>query len=55
VAVGRPEDASKAAVVGGGGSFNLFLYRISIDANLRNRPLDAGQAPTGMVGCCTTC
>lgn len=45
VAVGRPEDASKAAVVGGGGSFNLFLYRISIDANLRNRPLDAGQAP----------
>lgn len=45
VAVGRPEDASKAAVVGAGGSFNLFLYRISVDANLRNRPLDAGQAP----------
>src|SRR5437667_10071111 len=45
VAVGRPEDASKAAVVGGGGSFNLFLYRIGIDGNLRNRPLDEGQAP----------
>jgi hypothetical protein len=45
VAVGRPEDASKAAVAGGGSSFNLFLYRISIDANLRNRPLDAGQTP----------
>ncbi|HEX3140740.1 MAG TPA: DUF4255 domain-containing protein [Rhizobacter sp.] len=45
VAVGRPEDASKAAVVGGGGSFNLFLYRIGIDSNLRNRPLDEGQAP----------
>lgn len=45
VAVGRPEDASKAAAVGGGGSFNLFLYRISMDGNLRNRPLDAGQPP----------
>jgi hypothetical protein len=43
VAVGRPEDASKAAAAGG--SFNLFLYRVSIDGNLRNRPLDAGQAP----------
>src|SRR4051794_2038558 len=45
IAVGRPEDASKAAVAGGGGGFNLFLYRISIDANLRNRALDDGQAP----------
>ncbi|RZI83927.1 MAG: DUF4255 domain-containing protein [Rubrivivax sp.] len=43
VAVGRPEDASKAATTGG--SFNLFLYRVGIDPNLRNRPLDAGQAP----------
>lgn len=43
VAVGRPEDASKAAAAGG--SFNLFLYRVGIDASLRNRPLDAGQAP----------
>ncbi len=43
VAVGRPEDASKAAAAGG--SYNLFLYRVSMDANLRNRPLDAGQAP----------
>ena len=43
IAVGRPEDASKAAAAGG--SFNLFLYRVAIDANLRNRPLDAGQAP----------
>lgn len=45
VAVGRPEDASKAASAGGGGSFNLFLYRIAMDSNLRNRPLDAGQVP----------
>lgn len=45
VAVGRPEDASKAATAGGGGSFNLFLYRVAIDGNLRNRPLDAGQSP----------
>src|SRR5205814_4597122 len=44
VAVGRPEDASKAAVVGGG-CFYLFLYRIGIAGNLRNRPLDGGQAP----------
>lgn len=43
VTVGRPEDASKAAA--GGASFNFFLYRIGIDGNLRNRPLDAGQAP----------
>lgn len=43
VAVGRPEDASDAGATGG--SFNLFLYRVGIDANLRNRPLDAGQAP----------
>jgi hypothetical protein len=43
VAIGRPEDASKAALAGG--SFNLFLYRVGIDGNLRNRPLDAGQAP----------
>lgn len=43
VAVGRPEDASNAGATGG--SFNLFLYRVGIDANLRNRPLDAGQAP----------
>jgi Flp pilus assembly pilin Flp len=45
VAVGRPEDASKAAAAGAGSSFNLFLYRIGIDGNLRNHPLDAGQAP----------
>lgn len=46
VAVGRPEEASKAASGGGGGgSFNLFLYRIGIDGQLRNRPLDQGQAP----------
>lgn len=43
VAVGRPEDASKAATPGG--SLNLFLYRVGIDASLRNRPLDPGQAP----------
>ena len=43
IAVGRPEDASKAAVAGG--SFNLFLYRVSLDASLRNRPLDPGQSP----------
>lgn len=42
VAIGRPEAASKAGVAGS--SFNLFLYRISVDASLRNRPLDAGQA-----------
>ena len=29
----------------GGGCFYLFLYRIGIDGNLRNRPLDEGQAP----------
>jgi hypothetical protein len=43
VAVGRPEDASKAAL--SGASFNLFLYRVAFDGSLRNRPLDAGQAP----------
>ncbi len=43
VAVGRPEDASKAAL--SGASFNLFLYRVAIDGSLRNRPLDVGQAP----------
>lgn len=43
IAVGRPEDASKAASAGG--SYNLFLYRVGIDGNLRNRPLDAGQSP----------
>jgi hypothetical protein len=47
VGVGRPEDASKSAAAGGGGSLNLFLYRISIDASLRNHPLDVGQKPTG--------
>src|SRR6186713_1433716 len=46
VAVGRPEDASKAASSGSGGSsFNLFLYRVGIDGQLRNRALDDGQAP----------
>jgi hypothetical protein len=43
VAVGRPEDASKAALAGS--SFNLFLYRVSVDASMRNRALDEGQAP----------
>jgi len=43
VTVGRPEDASKAAAAGS--SFNLFLYQVGIDGHLRNRPLDAGQAP----------
>lgn len=43
VTVNRPEDASKAASAGG--SFNLFLYRVGIDGNLRNRPLDPGQSP----------
>ena len=43
VAIGRPEDASKAA--DGGGSFNLFLYRVAFDGQLRNWPLDAGQTP----------
>lgn len=43
VSVGRPEDASKAAAPGN--SFNLFLYQVGIDNQLRNRPLDAGQAP----------
>ena len=43
VSVGRPEDASKAAATGS--SFNLFLYQVGIDGHLRNRPLDAGQAP----------
>ena len=43
VTVGRPEEASKAASTGS--SFNLFLYQVGIDGNLRNRPLDAGQAP----------
>lgn len=43
VTVGRPEDASKAAAPGG--SLNLFLYRVGIDASLRNRPLDTGLAP----------
>jgi hypothetical protein len=43
VAVGRPEDASKAALAGS--SFNLFLYRVSIDPSMRNRALDDGQAP----------
>lgn len=45
VGVGRPEEASKAAAAAGGASLNLFLYRIGIDASLRNRPLDEGQAP----------
>jgi hypothetical protein len=45
VVVGRPEDASKGAAAAGGSSYNIFLYRISLDANLRNRPLDAGQSP----------
>ncbi|NKI92170.1 DUF4255 domain-containing protein [Rhizobacter sp. SG703] len=46
VAVGRPEEASKAASSGAGGSsFNLFLYRVGIDGNLRNRALDDGQSP----------
>lgn len=43
VSVGRPEDASKAASTGS--SFNIFLYQVGIDGTLRNRPLDAGQAP----------
>jgi hypothetical protein len=46
VDVGRPE----AAVGGAGPKFNLFLYQVDFDGNLRNRALDRGQpAPLWLV------
>ncbi|OWQ45446.1 hypothetical protein CDL60_19550 [Roseateles noduli] len=44
ITVGRPEEAAKAAQ-SGQGSLNLFLYRVAVDGDLRNRALDAGQSP----------
>jgi len=41
VDVGRVEAAS----LGDGPKFNLFLYQIDVDGQLRNYPLDAGQRP----------
>ncbi|NML16824.1 DUF4255 domain-containing protein [Azohydromonas caseinilytica] len=41
VVIGRPE----ASASGQGRRLNLFLYRVTIDAHLRNVPLDAGQVP----------
>jgi hypothetical protein len=46
VDIGRPQVASATD----GPKFNLFLYQVEIDANLRNQPLDEGQqAPLWLV------
>jgi Pvc16 N-terminal domain len=42
VTVGRPE---QAATAGTNPKLNLFLYETSLDASLRNVPLDDGQPP----------
>lgn len=42
VEVGRVETAVSR---GGGPKFNLFLYQLSLDGQLRNYPLDEGQNP----------
>jgi hypothetical protein len=42
VTVGRPE---QAAATGTNPKLNLFLYETSLDASLRNVPLDDGQTP----------
>ena len=41
VDVGRPESAATVS----GERYNLFLYQLDIDSQLRNQPLDQGQSP----------